>query len=352
MSWAGDYDQTSDFSSIGEYGLLYQIFYAIAERMKAKGSTAWPQLPPVGCKCFIVSSNSPPLTSSWPPTTGVMTATWSIRWAQDWCEANYSSFLNPATDWQGQTGIVGWTLSQIRSAAGLNASGFLRHYDWGYGGGVQTAYGKMQVGDLVCSHLFNEVKHMLQKMTKLVVSASWTNPGCRTVIGRSFVSMALAKADCATKWANGEGFGEGGNFPESGAVSAIAIEDGWALASWRRGRSKMTANLRTGLGGGSIDFYIKPDIDYPLARTMHWDGQNNFAAGDRGKYQFQETASFGDGDATKESADYMVDGDMTATLNWEVPEAGNYNRAFGWECQTWNYAGAPVVTYTMQYGAT
>lgn len=117
---------------------------------------------------------------------------------QQWIETYCTSFAQShetdgtpraAAYWDGSTGVPtaaawNWTLTKLRSAAGLNSSGFKRLT------GAGTSYGIAQAGDYVALDLYNELKACLSRLAWTYQAANYVNNATtyKLVYGTTFAA--------------------------------------------------------------------------------------------------------------------------------------------------------------------
>ena len=352
MAWAADYTQASDLASIASGGLHYEIFYAVAERQKIIGGASWCKLPPAGCLPFQVSSSAPATTSSWPPGAGATTDAFSLRWVQEWIEANCASFVRDtsAGAYDGDAAVEMFTLANLRTDAGLNASGFTRHVPDG-AGSYTTEYGLFAVGDYVCPHLWNEIKACLKLLTATTSTLTWTSrdPASDGRYGEdSDAALANAQSGAETDFDADADAGFTATRPQANTEETLVGST--YTANMARVRVKGQVTLPGTAHDAAIDFYAR--AVKTTSRTY-----NEFAGGGdfdgyEGVYQCVEQgkAYTAGGGATVTGDDYSGPSATTTRVVWPATDPAGSGET-SW-CGYYVDAQVAVVRYTLTYGAS
>jgi len=278
MVWANAYLQGDDLASVADDHLHHQVFYAIAERQKILASATWCKLPPAGCLPFQVSDVAPPQASTWPPPEGLATDVFSLRWAQQWIEDNCTSFVRDSAvgAYDAKAEVETFTLETLRSDAGIDPLGFLRHVPDGAGGFV-VDYGPFTIGDYVCPHLWNELVACLKLLCSTSRTLAWTqrDPPIDGRYGEAFrASLALARSAAAGLFDADAIGGVTAAIPRAN-VSEHRYAANNFFAAMVRTRVKGQVTLPSSVHNAAIDMYAMPTT--PVTTTFYeFNGNSDF----------------------------------------------------------------------------
>gem|GEM_PF-5125576 len=221
-----------------------------------------------------------------------------------------------AGGYDGQASFTYFSAASLRTAAGLNSSGFTRHVPDG-DGGYTTQYGLFQAGDYVCPHLWNELKACLKLMTTVHRAVAFSSQASRDSGDQARSTYALAKTAAETAF---DAATEGTSVPPA-AYAWMGEWSGSKHAQLARKIAKVTATLFSSEYDAEIDYYVMPK------KSTNWYNNGDWADTDENKLQcFEQGKTYTAGGGTGvESTNYAGPSSTTTRPAW-----GSDGTSRGW----------------------
>jgi len=335
MAWGDVFTNAWDWSAASEIVLIY---LAVAERQRALAVGSWWKQPILGADVQYGGTNTPPLTTDWPPATS--TGTFSMRAVQDWIETNCTSFVRyeAAGEYDGASDIPYYTWSTLKADA-LSGNEWTRKLPDG-AGGTTTTTGKQVPGDYIGPWLFNEAKAALNMLVLRRATLTWYIDGLNDGDSSYFLSdpdVATLKAAVEAAWPPGE----------TAALTPIAatnllLDTGVYYAFVDRTRGKPIAAWND-LYGVSVEYYVRP------VAHVAWDNNGDWNDSDEDTFALVETKAFGVGGSPGTANNYVGAAPAGNFPVWcDTPVGDLETKSKGWQTGT-AYA---VIRYDVSGGFT